>query len=131
MRGKNLKEVVGLDSKNKAIKIARLCLDKKAEDVVVLEMKELTTFTDYFVICSGESVTQVRAIAEHVEETLAKSKAKRLLPFSVQGLSHSHWVLMDYSDVIVHIFEKNTRQYYMLEKLWLDAPRLRIGNNRP
>ncbi|MBI4824116.1 MAG: ribosome silencing factor [Nitrospirae bacterium] len=108
-----------------------LCLDKKADNVVVLEMKGLTTFADYFVVCSGESVTQVRAIAEHVEETLSKLRAKRVLPFSVQGLGYSHWVLMDYSDVIVHIFEKNTRQYYMLEKLWLDAPRVRIGDNTP
>lgn len=122
---------MGLNSKNKAIKIAMLCLDKKADNVVVLEMKGLTTFADYFVVCSGESVTQVRAIAEHVEETLSKLRAKRVLPFSVQGLGYSHWVLMDYSDVIVHIFEKNTRQYYMLEKLWLDAPRVRIGDNTP
>jgi ribosome-associated protein len=79
--------------------------------------------TDYFVIASAESTTQVRAIAEYIEESLGKAGLK---PLSIEGLSYSHWVLMDYGDIIVHIFERETRHYYDLEKLWLDAPRIEI-----
>lgn len=94
---------------------------------MVLELKDLTILTDYFVICSGESTTQVRAITEYIEENLSKLG---LRPLSVEGLSYSHWVLMDYGDVIVHIFEEETRNYYELEKLWLDAPRIDLEEDR-
>lgn len=111
--------------------IARLCHDKKAQDVKVLEMRELTSFTDYFVICSGESTTQVRAIADYIGDVLGKGKydpsnekAPKIKYAGVEGLSFAHWVLMDYSDVIVHIFETETRGFYNLEKLWLDAPKV-------
>lgn len=116
---------MGLGSKKKAITIARLCLDKKAKDTIVLDMKGLTSFTDYFVICSGETTTQIRAIAEYVEESLRKI-GRKLKPLSIEGFRFSHWVLMDYSDVILHIFEEDTRQYYKLENLWLDAPRIPV-----
>ncbi len=72
-------------------------------------------------ISSGESTTQVKAIAEHIEEEFLKEKVK---PLSIEGLPYAHWVLMDYGDVIVHVFEEETRAYYELEKLWLDAPRI-------
>ncbi len=81
----------------------------------------MAVFTDYFVICSGESTTQVKAIAEHIETEFMKHALK---PLSIEGLRYAHWVLMDYGDVIVHIFEEETRAYYELEKLWLDAPRI-------
>ncbi len=84
-------------------------------------MKDLVIYTDYFVICSGESTTQVKAIAEHIEEGFLKRAIK---PLSIEGLSYAHWVLMDYGDIIVHVFEEETRAYYELEKLWLDAPRI-------
>lgn len=74
-------------------------------------------------ICSGESITQVKAIAEHIETELMKIALK---PLSIEGLRYAHWVLMDYGDVIVHIFEEETRAYYELEKLWLDAPRIAV-----
>jgi ribosome-associated protein len=76
---------------------------------------------DYFVICNGENVTQVRTIAERVQERLREQGVR---PLRTEGLGFAHWVLMDYGDVIVHIFEAETRAYYELEKLWLDAPRL-------
>lgn len=72
-------------------------------------------------ICSGESTTQVKAITEHIETEFMKNSVK---PLSVEGLRYAHWILMDYGDVIVHIFEAQTRAYYELEKLWLDAPRI-------
>jgi ribosome-associated protein len=77
------------------------------------------------VICSGESTTQVKAIAEHIETEFMKNDIK---PLSVEGLRYAHWVLMDYGDVIVHVFEDETRAYYELEKLWLDAPRVAVDD---
>lgn len=96
-------------------------LDKKAENILVLQLKDLTAISDYFVICSGESTTQVKAIAENVKEKLKKQGAKLL---GIEGLRFAHWVLMDYGDVIVHIFEESVRTYYELEKFWLDAPKI-------
>jgi ribosome-associated protein len=90
-------------------------------------MKDLVAFTDYFVVCSGESTTQVKAVAEHIEETLSKEKVR---PLGVEGFDYSHWVLMDYGDVIVHVFEDETRRYYELEKLWLDAPRVQLNEDK-
>jgi ribosome-associated protein len=113
-----------LGGREKAVKVAGLALDKKAVDVVVLDVRGMTIISDYFIICSGVSTTQVRAIAEHIEETLGKDKIK---PLGVEGLSYCHWVLLDYGDVIVHVFDVETRQYYELEKLWLDAPRVALN----
>jgi len=96
-------------------------LDKKARDVLILDLRGLTIIADYFVICSGESTTHVRAIVEGVEE---KSKKIGLKPPGIEGLNYSHWVLMDFGDVIVHIFEERTRDFYELEKLWMDAERV-------
>ena len=110
-----------IESKDKAIKAARASSDKKAKDIVILELKKLTVIADYFVICSGESTTQVKAIVDHVEEALAKHGVS---PGRIEGLGNARWVLLDYGDVIVHVFEEETRNYYELEKFWLDAPRI-------
>jgi ribosome-associated protein len=112
-----------LEARNKALQAAQSALAKKAKNTLVLELKGLAIFTDYFVICSGESTTQVKAIAEHIESEFAKHQ---LRPLSIEGLRYAHWVLMDYGDTIIHIFEEETRAYYELEKLWLDAPRIDI-----
>src|SRR5208283_1551319 len=121
------KEVKGLhiDSRTKAIKAAQASLDKKAGDVMVLEMKDLTVIADYFVICSGESTTQVKTIAEHIKENLLKDGTT---PSRIEGFQYARWILIDYGDVIIHVFEKETRQYYELEKLWLDAPRIPLAD---
>lgn len=100
-------------------------MDKKAVDVLVLDLKGLSVIADYFIICSGESTTQVRAIAEAIEENFSK---KSMCPIGIEGLNYSHWVLMDYGDIIIHVFEEETRAYYQLEKLWLDAPRIPYGS---
>ena len=115
-------EKPSIDSREKALLIAGLAGDKKAADVAVLQMEGLTSFTDFFVICSGESTTQVKTISENIIERL---KEKGLRPIGVEGLSSRLWVLIDYGDVIVHVFEAQTRAFYELEKLWLDAPRIR------
>lgn len=112
-----------LESKDKALKAARAAQDKKAKDILVLGLKGLTPMADYFVICSGESTTQVKAIAEQVEEKFDEADIK---PLGIEGLKYSHWVLMDYGDVIIHIFEQETRTFYELEKLWIDAKRIQI-----
>ena len=86
-------------------------------------MQGLTTITDYFIICSGESTTQVKAITEHIYERFS---LKDIKPLGIEGFSYNHWVLMDYGDVIIHIFEETTRAYYELEKLWIDAKRVHL-----
>ncbi|WP_141266102.1 ribosome silencing factor [Thermodesulfovibrio sp. Kuro-1] len=112
-----------MDSKEKALKTAEFLHDKKAQDIKILELKELTIITDYFVICSAESTTQVKALAEYLQEIMQQEGYKL---YGIEGFSHAHWVLMDYGDVIVHIFLEETRRYYDLERLWLDAPRIQI-----
>jgi len=114
---------LSVKSIDKALEIARLALDKKASDLVLLEMKDLVPYTDYFIVCSGESTQQVRTISGHIEEGLARRKIK---PLGVEGQGAGRWVLLDYNDVIVHVFERETREFYMLERLWLDAPRVPV-----
>jgi ribosome-associated protein len=83
----------------------------------------LTQITDYFVICSGESTTQVKAIKEQIEE---KFDQRDIKPIGIEGLKNNVWILMDYGDIIVHIFEEQMRAYYELEKLWIDAKRIQV-----
>jgi ribosome-associated protein len=96
-------------------------LGKKAVHVVALDVRELTSIADFFVICSGRSTRQVNAIADHVERELRKQKIK---PLSVEGAAEGQWVLIDYGYVIIHVFYESARQFYDLEGLWSDAPRL-------
>jgi ribosome-associated protein len=96
-------------------------LGKKPVDVVALDMRELTSIADAFIICSGSSNRQVTAIAEHVERRLRKQKVK---PLSVEGTKEGQWVLMDYGDVVIHVFYESVRQFYDLEGLWTDARRI-------
>ncbi|HSW64697.1 MAG TPA: ribosome silencing factor [Dissulfurispiraceae bacterium] len=110
-----------IDSKAKAVAAARASLEKKAADVLVLELTKLTAIADYFVLCSAENTQQVKAIASQIEESLKKPGIK---PIRIEGMEYAHWVLLDYGDVIIHIFEAETRAYYELEKFWLDAPRV-------
>ena len=92
---------------------------------MVLELKGLTVIADYFVICSGESTTQVKTIAEHIRENLMKDG---ITPSRIEGFQYARWILIDYGDAIIHVFEEETRQYYELEKLWLDAPRIPLAD---
>jgi ribosome-associated protein len=96
--------------------------DKKAADVVVLDLREVAGFTDYFVVCSGQNARQVKAIADAVEEALARAASAR--PNHVEGYARAEWVLLDYFDFIVHIFNPETRLFYALERLWGSAERL-------
>jgi len=94
--------------------------DKKAEHIVVLDLREISSFTDYFVIMQGNSRRQNIAIYESIEKELKKEKVK---PLSIEGRVNAEWILMDYGYFIIHIFSKEAREYYYLEKLWGDAPR--------
>jgi ribosome-associated protein len=100
-------------------------LDRKAFDVVVLDLRGLVSFADTFIICSGRSHRQVSAIAESVEQDL---KEKGIRPIGVEGLREGHWVLMDYGDVVIHIFYEPIRVFYDLEGLWSDARRIEQNN---
>ena len=97
-------------------------LGKKASQVVLMDVRELTSMADAFLICSGHSNRQVTAIAEHVLRFL-KKKGKK--PLSVEGKQEGHWVLLDYGDVIIHIFYEPLRKFYDLEGLWIDAKRIK------
>ena len=99
-------------------------MDSKAADVVLLQLRGLTDMTDYFVIASGTSDTHVRSIAEHV---IADLGAKGVKVQSVEGLTHGRWVVLDFVDFVVHVFQPTLRSYYQLERLWGDAPALALN----
>lgn len=109
------------DTKQRIEIFVEAALGKKAEAVVVLDVGKLTSIADAFIICSGRSNRQVSAIADHIERFLKERKIK---PLSVEGKSDGHWVLMDYGDVIIHVFYEETRHFYDLEGLWVDAKRI-------
>ncbi len=112
-----------MDSWEKALLISRFALDKKAYDLVLLEVSEVTSIADYFIICSGRSDRQVQSIAQGIGEYLGK---EGIAPLSVEGQTRGHWVLMDFSDVIVHVFYQPVREFYDLEGLWSHAPRVNL-----
>ena len=106
------------DSKTLAIRIAKILDKKKAQQLRVLKVQDLTVLTDYFVIASGTSTTQVAALADEVDYQLSQRGIK---PYNTEGFDSKNWVLLDYSSVIVHVFVPNTRTYYDLEHLWADG----------
>lgn len=110
-------------SRARALECARAALEKNAENVKILDLTRLSGFTDFFVICSGTSDRQVQAIAGSVEQHLESQNAELV---NFEGFSDGRWVLMDFGDVVVHIFQDALRDYYDLEGLWADAPRVAI-----
>ncbi len=108
-------------SQQLAVAAARAAADKQADDVVILDVRDLIVITDHFVICTGTSDRHVKTIVEEIE------KALRLLdrrPVRREGEQESRWVLLDYVDIVVHVFAPEDREYYDLERLWRDAPRV-------
>ncbi|MCK8826955.1 ribosome silencing factor [Natroniella acetigena] len=104
-----------------AQEIAQAADDKKAEDIRVLNVKGISILADYFIICSGTSDTQVQAIANSIEHVLEE---KDICVKNKEGMETGNWVVLDYADVIVHVFHQKKREYYKLEKLWGDAEEL-------
>lgn len=100
-------------------KIVELIFEKKGFDVKIIELKKVTTLADYFIICTADSDVQVRAISDHVEKSLREEGIK---VWHKEGYTALNWVLLDYVDIVVHVFKSETRSYYNLEKLWGDAP---------
>jgi ribosome-associated protein len=96
--------------------------EKKAHDLVVLDLREVASFTDFFVIASGTNVRQVQAVADEVQEQLRKQLGVK--PARVEGYNSAEWVLLDYGDFIFHVFEEKSRRFYDLERLWRDAARV-------
>jgi len=104
-------------------KAVRAALDKKASDVVVLDLRHTPAFTDFFLLCSGQNTRQVQAIADAVEDALRAAKVR---PSHVEGYDRAEWVLMDFFTFIVHVFSPGTREFYSLERLWGDAERIEV-----
>jgi len=105
---------------NKIIdRIVELIFNKKGYDVKILDLRTLTTITDYFIICTGDSDTQVKAIADEVDKQMRNEGVRS---WHTEGYRSLNWVLIDFVDIVVHVFKKESREYYNLEKLWGDAP---------
>ena len=113
-----------LSPEEMAAAIADLAADRKALDIVQLDLRGMIGYADYFVICSGRTDRQTRAIHDGIHEGM---KARGILPRRVEGVTESRWILMDYLDVVVHVFTPDTREYYRLEQLWGEAPSLAVG----
>lgn len=106
----------------RVLKIAQILYDKKAQDIDILDISELTSLGDYFIICSCNSSTQVKACADEVEEKMTEDGIN---PSHKEGYHGGNWVLMDYGDIIVHIMQRETRDFYSLERLWDDAKHIK------
>jgi len=111
------------DSLAKALDCVRLALDKKAYDLVLLEVSDLTSLADYFLICTGRSDTQVQSIGQSIEQGMAQEGYR---PISTEGYTIGQWVILDYGDIIAHIFYEPQRDFYDLERLWAKAPRVEL-----
>src|SRR3954470_9385278 len=113
-------EVVELSPEDLALRIAEIASDKVAQDIRVFDLREIVSYTDYFVICSGGTERQTKAVHDAIYQELKDSHGR--LPRRVEGLTESRWILMDYLDAVIHIFTPEARRYYRLEQLWGDAP---------
>jgi len=113
-----------ISSAEKARLVAEAALDVKAEHVVALDVRELSSFADVFVVCTGRSDRQVRAIAEAVEKAAKEAGAP---PLGIEGQAEGRWVLIDLDDVIVHVFQPEVRTHYDIERLWSDAPQIELA----
>ena len=110
-----------MEPRELSLRCAEIARQHKARGLVVMELRELAAFTDYFVICSGASDRQVRTIASAIEEEMAQHGVR---PLGVEGMREGRWVLLDYGEVMVHVFQDPVRRFYDLEGLWFEAPRL-------
>jgi len=110
---------------DESVKLALTCAsDKKAFNLVALDLREIASFTEFFVIASGANQRQVQAVADEISERLRKECGSK--PVRIEGYSTADWVLMDYGDFVVHVFDRESRNFYDLERLWLDARRVEL-----
>lgn len=101
----------------------KAALKKKAFDLLILDIKEISSFANYFIICSGNSNRQVQAIASSIEHDLKK---EGIYPLGMEGFKEGKWILLDYDDIIIHVFYQQIREFYELERLWADAPKVEL-----
>ncbi|MCX7981784.1 MAG: ribosome silencing factor [Syntrophales bacterium] len=113
-------------SQGRLLKVINAALQRKARAPIILKVREYSSIADFFFICSGTSDRQVKAIASWLEESLGK---QGIFPRGIEGKEYGHWILMDYDDIIVHIFYEPVRAFYDLEKLWHEAPQILIDEN--
>lgn len=114
---------MSLEAHEKALEIAKVALKHGAQDLMILDMREVMTITDYFVICTGRSRLHCTAIAEHIEEELSE---RGTYIKHHEGLKDGIWIILDYLDVVVHIFEEEARDFYDLRRLWADATEVEV-----
>jgi len=114
-------QILTLPALQRACLAARVAADNKARDIVVLDMREITPLYDYFVLATGTSRRQIHTATEEIDATLREHGDRRR---SVEGYEASKWIVQDYGDVVVHLFTPETRDYYAIEELWADAPRI-------
>jgi len=117
-----------LDSKDFALLAARIADDKKAQDIVVIDVAEMLAVIGYFVICTGNSVPQVKMLAEEIEAGLKKAG---LPVIGREGVTEAKWILLDCGDVVIHVMQPEQREFYRLEKLWGEAPRVSLPSDAP
>jgi ribosome-associated protein len=108
-------------------RIAEAALDKKAHDVVALDMRGVVTYTDFFIVCTGNTERQTQSIEDGIYQELKRGDETQILPERVEGRTEARWILMDYGDCVVHIFTPAARDYYRLEMLWGEVPELEVG----
>ncbi|MDH3359801.1 MAG: ribosome silencing factor [Desulfobulbaceae bacterium] len=120
------KKYTDKDSIDLARAIATTAIDKKAEDLIILDVRGIAGFTDFFVIMSGRSTRHVQSLANTVDQEMC---SKRLSTSNTEGIQEGQWVLLDYNDVVVHIFYSESRAFYDLEGLWHDAPRITVNED--
>jgi ribosome-associated protein len=112
-----------LQGQELAYKIANLILEKKGEDIIIQDLRKVTSMTDFFVVCSVDVEVQAKAILNHIKDELVYQSIK---PWHTEGDAKSNWILLDFVDVVVHIFKKESRRFYGLERLWGDATIIEI-----
>jgi len=118
-----MRKSVEKSSAERAMTFVGAALEKKASQLVLLEVRDFTSIADYFLICSGRSDRQVQSIAQGIQEA---AREAGIAVISIEGESRGHWVLMDFADVVVHIFYQPVREFYDLDGLWADAPKVEL-----
>jgi ribosome-associated protein len=119
--------VKAITTEETLLRCARLAQEKKAADIRALDVRERATFTDFFLLCSGTSDRQVTAVAHHIEETLRKEGIR---PLGVEGIREGRWALLDYGDLVVHVFLSSVREFYNFDRLWGSAPEIPLPDER-
>ena len=110
-------------SQNEAQRISELMLEKKALDIIIIDVRKITTLTDFFIVCTSESEPQTRAITNHINQ---KMKEEGVKSWHIEGYEHLDWVLIDFVNIVAHIFSKETRDYYEFERLWADGTIIKV-----